>query len=52
MKLIHTDIYGAFSVLAYGEYEYFINFVDEYIRFGYVYMVHRKFVASEIKITH
>ena len=40
LKLVHTNIYGTFSVHAWGRYGYFITFSDDYSRFGYV---HRKF---------
>ena len=42
LKLVHTDMYGTFSVYASGEYGHFITFSDDYSRFGYL---HRKFDA-------
>ena len=44
LKLVHTNIYGTFSVHAWGRYGYFITFSDDYSRFGYV---HRKFDALD-----
>ena len=42
LELMHTNICGPFNVHAWGEYEYFITFTDDYSRFKYVYMMHRK----------
>ena len=40
LELVHTDMYGTFSVHARGGYGYFITFSGDYSRFG---QVHRKF---------
>ena len=37
LELTHTDIYGIFSVHAWGGYGYFITFSDDYSRFGNVH---------------
>ena len=34
---MHIDMYGTFSVHAWGRYGYFITFSDDYSRFGYVH---------------
>ena len=39
LELVHTNMYGTFSVYAWGGYGYFITFSNDYSRFGYV---HRK----------
>ena len=44
LELVHTKIYGTFSVLAWGGYGYFITSSDDYFRFGYV---HRRFDALD-----
>ena len=44
LELVHTNLYGTFSVHAWGGYGYFITFIDDYSRFGYV---HRKFDALD-----
>ena len=36
---MHIDMYETFSIHAWGEYRYFITFIDDYSRFRYV---HRK----------
>ena len=40
LELVFTDMYGTFSVHAWGGYGCFITFSDGYSRFGLVY---RKF---------
>ena len=35
------------STQAKGGYEYFITFTDDYSRYGYVYLIRRKFQAFE-----
>ena len=42
LQLVHSDIYGPLSVRARGGYEYFITFIDDYSRYGYVYLMHKK----------
>ena len=44
LKLVHTDMYGTFSVHAWGGYGYLITFSDDYSRFEYI---HRKFDALD-----
>ena len=39
LELVHTNMYGTFSVHAWEGYRYFITFINDYFRFGYV---HRK----------
>ena len=38
LKLVHTDVCGPMSIQARGGYEYFITFIDDYLRYGYVYL--------------
>ena len=35
LELVHTNMYGNFSVHAWGGYGYFITFSDGYSRFEY-----------------
>ena len=37
LKLVHTDMYGTFSVHAWGGYGYLITFSDDYSRFEYIH---------------
>ena len=47
LELVHTDIYGTFSVHACGGYGHFIICSDDYSRFGHV---HRKSDALDTLI--
>ena len=47
LELVHSDVYGPMLIQARGGYEYFITFTDDYSRFGYVYLMKRKFEAFE-----
>ena len=42
LQLVHSDVCGPVSVQARGGYEYFVTFIDDYSRYGYVYLMHRK----------
>ena len=44
LELVHTDMYGTFSVHAWGWYMYLVTFSDDYSRFG---CVHRRFDALD-----
>ena len=44
---MHTDMCEPLNVQAYGGYEYFITFIDDYSRYGYVYLMYRKFDALD-----
>ena len=47
LDLIHSDVCGPFSVHARGGYEYFITFTDDYSRYGYVYLMKKKYEALD-----
>ncbi|CAA0837927.1 Unknown protein, partial [Striga hermonthica] len=42
LDLIHTDVCGPLNVSAKGNYYYFITFIDDYSRYGYVYLLRYK----------
>ena len=42
LQLVHSDICGPLSVQDRGGYEYFVTFIDDYSRYGYVYLIHKK----------
>ena len=44
---MHTQVCGPFNVDAHAGYKYFITFRNDYSRFGYMYMMHRKFDALD-----
>ena len=41
-KLIHTDVYESLNINAWGGLAYFITFIDDYLRYGYDYLLNRK----------
>ena len=43
LQLVHSNVYGLLSVQARGGYEYFITFINDYSRYGYVYLMHKKY---------
>ena len=47
LELVHSDVCGPMSTQARGGYEYFITFIDDYSRFGYVYLMKRRSEAFE-----
>ena len=47
LELVHTDLCGPMNVKAWGGYEYFISFIDDYSRYGYIYLMHYKSQALE-----
>ena len=48
LELVHTDVCGRMSTQAKGGYEYVITFMDDYSRYGYVYLMKRKSETFEI----
>ena len=48
LELVHTDVCGPMSTQAKGGYEYVITFMDDYSRYGYVYLMKRKSETFEI----
>ncbi|KAL8118400.1 hypothetical protein AgCh_016069 [Apium graveolens] len=47
LGLVHTDVCGAMSTQAMGGFSYFITFIDDISRFGYVYLMKHKSEAFE-----
>ncbi|KAL0381259.1 UNVERIFIED_CONTAM: hypothetical protein Sangu_0190200 [Sesamum angustifolium] len=47
LDLIHIDVCGSLNTQARGRYSYFITFIDDYSRYGYVYLMRYKFEAFE-----
>ena len=47
LVLVHTNVCRPFNVQACGGYEYFITFTDDYIRYDYVHLMHKKFGALD-----
>ena len=47
LDLVHTDLCGPMSTSAREGYEYFITFIDNYSRYGYIYLMRDKSEAFE-----
>ncbi|TYK02509.1 gag/pol protein [Cucumis melo var. makuwa] len=47
LELIHSDLCGPMNVKARGSFEYFISFIDDYSRYGYLYLMEHKSKALE-----
>ena len=47
LDLIHTDVCGPMFMHAKGGFVYFITFIDDYSRYGYLYLMRYKFEAFE-----
>jgi hypothetical protein len=39
LELVHFDVCGPINFQARGEYEYVITFIDDYLRYEYVYLM-------------
>ncbi|GJU34288.1 zinc finger, CCHC-type containing protein [Tanacetum coccineum] len=51
--LIHTDVCGPFRTMSREAASYFINFTDDFIRYGYVYLMkHKHEVFETFKVFH
>ena len=48
LQLIHTDIYGPFPTISWNGQQYFITFIDDFSRYGYLYLIHEKFQSLEV----
>jgi len=42
LEIIHTDICGPFDVNSFNKEKYFITFIDDFSRYGHVYLLHEK----------
>ena len=42
LDLIHTDVCGPFSTTSINGHKYFITFIDDHSRYGYVYLLKHK----------
>jgi hypothetical protein len=54
LEIIHTDICGPFDTSSFGKGKYFITFIDDFSRYGYIYLLHVKsqaINAFEVYIT-
>jgi len=47
LEIIHTNICGPFDVLSFGGEKYFITFINDFSRYGYIYLLHEKSQAID-----
>jgi hypothetical protein len=47
LELIHSDVCGPMNVRARHEASYFITFIDDFTRYGHVYLVSHKLEALD-----
>ena len=47
LGLIRSDVYGQLSSTTRGGFQYFIIFIDDFSRYGYVYIMKHKFESFE-----
>ena len=47
LELVHTNLCGSMNVKARGGYKYFISFIHDYSRYGYLYLMHHKSESLE-----
>ena len=48
LELIHTDICGSFPMVSWNGQQYFIMFIDDFSRYGYLYLIHEKSQSLEV----
>ncbi|KAF7826489.1 Retrovirus-related Pol polyprotein from transposon TNT 1-94 [Senna tora] len=51
LELVHTDISGPYSSTLCGK-KYFVTFIDDFSRYGYLYLIKEKFDALEMFKTY
>ena len=42
LELVHSNLFVPMNIQARGDFEYFITFIDDYSRYGYIYLMSRK----------
>ncbi|KAL0368209.1 UNVERIFIED_CONTAM: hypothetical protein Scaly_1039800 [Sesamum calycinum] len=47
-ELIHADICGPFSSTAWNGQQYFITLIDDFFRYGYIYLIHEKSQSLDV----
>ena len=48
LELIHTYICGPFPTVSWNDQQYFITFIDNFSRYGYLYLIHEKSQSLEV----
>jgi transposase InsO family protein len=47
LEIVHTDICGPFDSASFGREKYFITFIDDFSRYCYIYLLHKKSQAVD-----
>ncbi|KAL0368204.1 UNVERIFIED_CONTAM: hypothetical protein Scaly_1039300 [Sesamum calycinum] len=47
-ELIHADICGPFPSTAWNGQQYFITLIDDFSRYGYIYLIHEKSQSLDV----
>ena len=47
LKVVHTDICGPFPTASWNGQRYFISFIDDFSRYGYIHLIKEKFEALD-----
>jgi hypothetical protein len=47
LELVHTDVCGPMSSVARCGFQYFITFIDDFSRYGYIYLMRHKLESFE-----
>ena len=48
LELIHIDICGPFPTVSWNGKQYFITFIEDFSRYGYLYLIHEKSQSLEV----
>jgi len=48
LELVHIDIFGPFPTTSWNGQQYFIMFINDYSRYGYLYLIHEKFQSLDV----
>ncbi|XP_022862761.1 uncharacterized protein LOC111382947 [Olea europaea var. sylvestris] len=48
LELIHTNICGPSPTASWNSQQYFISFIDDYSRYGYLYLIHEKSESLDV----
>ena len=48
LELLHTNICGPFPTPSWNEKQCFISLIDDYSRYGYLYLIHEKSQSLDI----
>ena len=48
LELIHTNTCGPFPTTSWNDQQYFISFIDDYSRYGYLYLIYEKSQSLDV----